>query len=130
MARAVTKCPNCGQPVSQFAAGCSICGEDLVAARHRRERRHEALPSVPLRRPSWLAGVSGPEALLGALLLLIAVFFPIIGFFIAGFIAFFAHRNHQTVQRNFALAAVALSLLILILIEYFPWVDVSGPFPQ
>jgi endogenous inhibitor of DNA gyrase (YacG/DUF329 family) len=29
MATAITKCPNCGSTVSQFAAGCTICGKDL-----------------------------------------------------------------------------------------------------
>jgi hypothetical protein len=52
MARAVNKCPNCGAAVTQFAAGCAICGEDLVAAREAKERRREAMPT--LAAPSWV----------------------------------------------------------------------------
>ena len=40
------KCPNCGTPVSQFAAGCAICGENLNEAGP--EHGHEAEPD-----PRW-----------------------------------------------------------------------------
>jgi predicted amidophosphoribosyltransferase len=28
-ARSPNACPNCGEPVTMFAAGCSICGAEL-----------------------------------------------------------------------------------------------------
>ena len=58
------KCPNCGTPVSQFAAGCAICGEDLVAARERRDRRRQAF-SVPAS--GRLPRINGQDALIAGL---------------------------------------------------------------
>lgn len=48
MGRAGT-CPSCGEPVSQFAAGCAICGADLEAHRRAAEERRGArkLPRAP-----------------------------------------------------------------------------------
>jgi hypothetical protein len=28
--RAISRCPNCREPVSQFAAGCAVCGSSLL----------------------------------------------------------------------------------------------------
>jgi hypothetical protein len=124
--------------VSQFAAGCAICGENLVAARRRLEERRAASPVARLRRPSWLPQMTGGEMTLGALLFIAAFFLPVVGIFIAGFVAFFAHRNHEVVQRNLALIAVGIALVVLLLIsfvpetldELLPWVDLSGPVPS
>lgn len=135
MARAVTHCPNCGTSVSQFAAGCAICGENLVAARQRKEARREALPEINL--PGWLSQISGGEALLGGLLILISLYFPVVAVFVSGFIAFFAHRNDAIVQRNLALIALGVALVVLMILSLteggyslFPWdVDTSGPLP-
>ena len=45
---AMARCPNCSEPVSQFAAGCAVCGADLEAARRSRaSRRRIALPRLP-----------------------------------------------------------------------------------
>ena len=138
MAKAITNCPNCGATVSQFAAGCAICGEDLIAARQLAERRREALPSVVrLDRPAWLPRISGADAVLGGLLLIVAVFSPVIGGPIAALFAYFAHQKGDLIQRNLALAAVAVALVVLILVsflpersyELLPWIDLSGPLP-
>jgi hypothetical protein len=135
MARAITKCPNCGSTVSQFAAGCAICGENLTAARQNLERRRAARPAlVP---PGWFPEISVGDAILGAILIIAAFSFPIVGGPIAGLFAYFAHRNGDVVQRNLALVAVALALLVVILISFLPetwnlfspWVDLSGPVP-
>jgi hypothetical protein len=135
MARAVTKCPNCGSTVSQFAAGCGICGENLVAARQQLERRRAAMPR--LEAPGWVPEITAGDAILGAILIIAAFGFPIIGGPIAGLFAFFAHKNGDMVQRNLALAAVAIALLVVVLISFLPessslfspWVDLSGPVP-
>jgi H+/Cl- antiporter ClcA len=135
MARAITKCPNCGSTVSQFAAGCAICGENLIAARQRKERRREAMPS--LQAPSWLPEVTAGDAILGAILILAAFAAPIVGGPIAGLFAYFAHQRGDRVQRNLALAAVAVAVIVVVLLSFipeswdllFPWVDLSGPVP-
>jgi hypothetical protein len=135
MARAITKCPHCGSTVSQFAAGCAICGENLSAARQELERRREARPS--LQAPGWLPEITTGDAILGAILIIAAFGFPIIGGPIAGLFAYFAHRNGDTVQRNIALVAVAIAVIVVVLLSFipesgdlfFPWVDLSGPVP-
>jgi hypothetical protein len=136
MARAITKCPNCGSSVSQFAAGCAICGENLTAARQDLERRREARPS--LAAPSWFPQITGGDAVLGGILLIAAFSFPIIGGPIAGLFAYFAHRNGDAVQRNLALMAVAVAVIVLLVVSFIPessnlfspWVDLSGPVPN
>jgi hypothetical protein len=130
------KCPGCGTPVSQFAAGCAICGEDLVAARARRERRREALPS--LSAASWVPRINGADAVLGALLVLAAFAAPLIGGPIAGLFAYFAHQNGDIVQRNIGLVAAGVALIVVILISFLPgtwdlllpWVNLQGPIPS
>jgi hypothetical protein len=138
MAKAITNCPTCGATVSQFAAGCAICGEDLIAARQRLERRREELPSVArFERPGWVPEITGADAVLGGLLLIVAFFSPVIGGLIAALFAFFAHQKGDLVQRNLAVAAVAVALVVLILVsflpersyELLPWIDLSGPLP-
>jgi hypothetical protein len=54
MARAVTHCPNCGQRVTPFAAGCAVCGADLEAARAKRSSQRR----IELPRTRWYGGVS------------------------------------------------------------------------
>jgi hypothetical protein len=122
--------------VSQFAAGCAICGENLVAARERRERRLESLPQIA-RRPGWLPQIRRADAMLGGLLLVCASFVPLAGGPIAGLFAYFAHQKGDIVQRNLALAALGVALIVVILISLLPdlsyrllpWVDTSAPFP-
>ena len=132
MARAITKCPNCGSTVSQFAAGCAICGENLIAARQELEAR----PS--LSAPGWLPEITAADAILGAILIVAAFGSPIIGGPIAGLFAYFAHQRGDKVQRNLALVAVAVALLVVVLLSFIPesgnlflpWVDLSGPVPS
>jgi peptidoglycan/LPS O-acetylase OafA/YrhL len=135
MPRAANKCPDCGSTVSQFAAGCAICGADLVAARQARERRRQAMPT--LAAPSWVPRITGADAVLGALLIIAAFAWPLVGGPIAGLFAYFAHQKGDIVQRNLALAAVAVALIVVILISFLPdtwdlllpWVNLQGPIP-
>jgi hypothetical protein len=135
MARAITRCPDCGATVSQFAAGCAVCGFNLVAARQELERKRASRPS--LEAPAWLPQVTTADAVLGALLILAAFAWPLVGGPIAGLFAYFAHQKGDVVQRNLALAAVAIALIVVILISFLPetwnlllpWVNLSGPLP-
>ena len=135
MARAITKCPNCGSSVSQFAAGCAICGKNLSAAREELERRRAARPY--LEAPSWFPEITAGDAVLGAILIIAAFGFPIIGGPIAALFAYFGHKNGDRVQRNFALVAVAVAVIVLLVVSFIPessnlfspWVDLSNPVP-
>ena len=136
MARAISKCPDCGSSVSQFAAGCAICGANLTAARQELERKRAARPS--LEAPAWLPQVTTTDAVLGALLIIAAFSVPIVGGPIAGLFAYFAHQKGDTVQRNLALVAVAVALIVVILISFLPgtwdlllpWVNLQGHLPN
>jgi hypothetical protein len=135
MARTITKCPNCGSAVSQFAAGCAICGENLTSARQDLERRRAARPS--LEAPAWMPQVTGGDAILGAILIIAAFGFPIVGGAIAGLFAYFAHQKGDRVQRNLALVAVAVAVIVLLVVSFIPesgglfspWVNLGGPLP-
>ncbi len=135
MPRTINTCPNCGSNVSQFAAGCAICGEDLTAARRRLEERREALPT--LSAPGWFPQITTAEAVLGGLLILCAFAAPLIGGPIAALFAYFAHQKGDVVQRNLALAAAAVALIVVTLISFLPgtwdlllpWVNLQGPLP-
>jgi hypothetical protein len=136
MPRTINKCPNCGSTVSQFAAGCAICGENLTAARRRLEERREALPS--LSAPGWFPQITGADAVLGVLLIVCAFSVPVVGGPIAALFAYFAHQKGDVVQRNLALIATGIAVLVLVLVSLvpehvpwlWPWVNLQGPIPS
>ena len=47
-----SRCPNCGERVSPFAAGCAVCGADLDQA------RWDAGPGVGQRSSSFLSSLT------------------------------------------------------------------------
>jgi hypothetical protein len=47
-----SRCPNCGERVSPYAAGCAVCGADLDF------RRWDSGPSRATRAGSWLSALS------------------------------------------------------------------------
>ena len=50
-----SRCPNCREPVSPFAAGCAICGTDLDT------KRWDKGPGIGTRIGSWFSALgSGP----------------------------------------------------------------------
>jgi hypothetical protein len=132
MAQAISKCPDCGSTVSQFAAGCAICGADLVAARQARERR-QAMPSVEGARlaPSDHRGGRGPRCIADRLRLRR----PAARRANCRPVRLLRPPEGDVVQRNLALVAVAVALIVVILISFLPgtwnlllpWVDLSGP---
>ncbi len=104
MARGLNRCPNCGEPISPFAAGCAICGADLEAERTRRaSRRRPALPAAPSvgGEVDWLEmGVS----------LVLALAFPPLGFVLSLYWAIQQHRSGHAVMVCAMLAGAALAV--------------------
>jgi hypothetical protein len=67
-----SRCPNCGERVQPFAAGCAICGADLDTT------RWDTGPSVVQRVGSWFTSIGFGPALSGgtvvAVLVIVYVF--------------------------------------------------------
>jgi hypothetical protein len=47
-----SRCPNCGEHVSPYAAGCAVCGADLDF------RRWDSGPGLGTRIGSWFSALS------------------------------------------------------------------------
>lgn len=102
-------CPKCKEPVSQFAAGCAICGADL--AKHRRDEesrragRRVKLPGLPQ--------ISESDVLIGFIVLVVLAY-PLAGIALA---LLAAYRHPQLsfpgTQRTilFVLAGIGVVLL-------------------
>lgn len=105
--RSPSKCPNCGEPVSQFAAGCAICGADLVEHRRQLEERRVQLPSTPSVR-----GRFDSHTLLVAFTILGTLLSPLIGMLLAGLGAQDRHRSGLVEQRNLFLILLGLNALL------------------
>lgn len=113
MARA-GRCPQCGEPVSHFAAGCAICGYDLEAWR----RRQTESPVVRARGRVSMPVLSADrrrDLFLVLVLFFLVAFAPLIGALIAGLVAFAKHRDGDLAMRNAALAFLALDVVAVML---------------
>lgn len=67
MPRDRTRCPNCGERVMPFAAGCAICGADLDTT------RFDGGPSILNQIGSWFSAIGFGPRLSGATLIAILV---------------------------------------------------------
>ena len=111
MPRAISRCPQCGEPVTPYAAGCAICGADIQGA--RRAREESRLPSLPPIR-------LGDDALRFGIAVLVALAAPLFGVPLAGFFAWQLHGEGRTTARNLMLAVLVLALVPLVTAVY-PW---------
>jgi hypothetical protein len=103
--RAISKCPNCREPVSPFAAGCAICGTNLEAARAELAAKRARRPSLP--GPIRL----GDDAVRIGVGVIAAVFAPVMGALLTGYFAYDADRNGRTATRNLMIALLGFSLI-------------------
>jgi uncharacterized protein (DUF983 family) len=55
-----TRCPNCGERVLPFAAGCAVCGADLDTT------RFDSGPSIFNRIGSWISAIGFGPTVSGA----------------------------------------------------------------
>ena len=108
MPRAISRCPKCRQPVSQFAAGCAVCGTDLQAARAELAERRANRPRLP--------GVPrlGDDALRIGVTVLAALFSPLMGALLAGYFAYDADRDGRAPTRNLMILLLGFSLVGLV----------------
>jgi hypothetical protein len=106
MPRAISKCPNCREPVTQFAAGCAVCGTDLQSARAE-------LAARGARRPHLVVGMPrvGDDVLRIGVTVLAVVFSPLLGAVLAGYFAYDADRDGRVLTRNLMIALLGFALL-------------------
>jgi hypothetical protein len=114
MPRAISRCPSCGEPVSPFAAGCAICGEDLEAARRRLAARRVVMP-----RPR----LSGPAVSVDWLHILVAVVLALaaapIGLLLALYWAWQRYKVGDTVMVAAMLGAATLAVAAMVAPVWF-----------
>ena len=67
MSRDRTRCPNCGERVQPFAAGCAVCGADLDT------KRWDTGPSVWQRISSSVSAIGFGPAVSGTTLVVVLV---------------------------------------------------------
>jgi ABC-type amino acid transport system permease subunit len=113
MPRAITKCPNCGAPVTNYALGCPVCGADIAAARDAMAQRRVPMPAVPSLRV-------GDDSLRLLIALVVALVAPFFGLLLSGFFAWQMHNEGGHTARNLMLAVVVIAALPL-LTGYSVW---------
>jgi hypothetical protein len=112
MPKAISKCPGCGEPVSPFAAGCAICGENLMAAREELAQRRQRVPAVA--RNFSLPRI-GDDGLVLAIGLVLAVASPLTGVVFGALMAWHADSQGQVRRRNLMFVVIAVGALPLAL---------------
>jgi hypothetical protein len=103
------RCPKCRQAIHPFAATCPSCGTDLNA--HRRQAAN---------RPRWrqfdaprLSNNLTDLVVVALVLLLLALFVPLIGALLALFIIWQSYQNGLVPRRNVAIVCAAVAIFNL-----------------
>ena len=104
------RCPGCKEQVSPFAAGCSICGTDLEAARRQADLRRARRPSLPS------LGISLPGHDLAGLAIasLLTLAMPVFGILLAGWMVHTQRLGSQRPLRIALWVLIAVGLLFLV----------------
>jgi hypothetical protein len=104
------RCPDCRETIHPFAATCPSCGADLDARRYRPPTRHRR-PQIELPR---LSNDATDLAVVTLVLLLLALFVPLVGALLALFMVWHAHHNSQVGRRNVAIVCAAIAVFNLV----------------
>jgi hypothetical protein len=116
MPRAITHCPNCGQTVTPFAAGCAVCGTDLEAARAARSAKRR----IELPRAPWYGASTGRVNWVHiALAVLAALAIAPVGLFLALFWASRYYQEGNSVMTGAMLSVAALATAALLAPVWF-----------
>ncbi len=99
------ECPRCGSAVSQFAAGCSVCGADLERLRRRPRTSLAAAVQIPYHSRALVERV-----LLTLLMVLVALLAPLYGMALAGLVFVDRRRRGHRTMRNMAVVCFGLAL--------------------
>src|SRR5918998_5254264 len=118
MPRNAGRCPQCGEPVSAFAAGCAICGFDLERHRADEAARRARRPSVPV--PAMRVPEVDDDWLMLGLTVVLVLFAPLFGLILAVIGARDPRRaNHRT--WFLALAVLAVVIMVLPMTRFGLW---------
>jgi hypothetical protein len=100
--------------VTQFAAGCAICGADIQGVRRRAQGRATLTDRLDVLRPGWAGSRDVRDSvLMGIVVGIVVIVSPILGLLVAGWIAYNRDRGGDTLSRNVALGLVALALVLI-----------------
>jgi positive regulator of sigma E activity len=100
--------------VSQFAAGCAVCGFDLERARGEAAERGPSLADrAASLRPGVRTGLERQDLFLIAVMVALVVFFPIVGLALAAWTAYDQNRGGERFVRNVALGLVAVAVVFI-----------------
>ena len=101
--------------MTQFAAGCAVCGFDLDAARAEAAERCPSLGdrAASLRPASLSTNTFRQDGFVVAIIVLLVVFFPLVGAALAAWTAYDRHRSSDERIRNVALALLAVAVVFL-----------------
>jgi hypothetical protein len=105
--------------VSQFAAGCAVCGFDLEAARAEAAERGPTVGErLSAARPATLdSHTFRSDAFVVAVTVLLVLFFPLAGGALAAWTAYDRNRLGDERMRNIALGLLAVAIVLLALPE-------------
>jgi cell division protein FtsW (lipid II flippase) len=96
------RCPGCGETVSQFAAGCAICGSDLELPRRSRVRA----PALPAPRLDQ-------DAVLVLVIVLLTLGIPLVG--LAAAIYQLSHNTQAPLIRRALWVVLAFGVAMLVI---------------
>ena len=104
------RCPECRETIHPFAATCPSCGADLDAHRHNRAATRRRRPKLKFpRRANDVTDLVVPALIM----LLLALFAPLVGALLALFIVWHAHHNGPVSRRNIAIVCAAIAIFNL-----------------
>jgi hypothetical protein len=112
MPRAITHCPQCGERVTPYAAGCAVCGADIETARNEVAARRG--PSRVIGGPGMPRFRIDDDALRLIIALLVALAAPLFGLLLACWFAWHAHGENRPGMRNAMLAIAVLAALPMV----------------
>jgi hypothetical protein len=119
MPRAVTHCPQCGQRVTPFAAGCAVCGADLEAARAARSAKPR-IELPPIRRFGIGGGSAGRfDWVHVAVAVVVALAIPPVGLLLALYWASRRHQDGEPAMTAVMLVVAALATAAIFAPQWF-----------
>jgi hypothetical protein len=105
------RCPECRETIHPTAATCPSCGADLDAHRRRRVAAQPRRPQIGLPR---FADDVTDLVVVTLIMLLLALFAPLIGAVFALVVVWHAHHNGPIARRNSAIVCAALAIFNLL----------------